>query len=243
VVRGAARDDHDAAQLPELVFGHAEPVEHEVAVTNAIADRLGDAFRLLVDLLQHERLVPGSLRGCVVPVDLEHVVLDRGAGGGIGDRDSAGLDRNDFAVAGELHTPCLGEERREIRGEEVLARAEPDDHRRLMPDPDEVVRVIVVDHDEREMALEPRVRGAHSRNQITVVRFLEQVRDDFGVGFGAEGMTICEQRVTQLAVVLDDAVQHDRELRVVTGLERVGVLLGHATMGRPAGVAEARRRL
>ena len=87
VVRGAAGDDHDAAQVAQLVLGHAEAVEHEVAVADAVADRLGDAFGLLVDLLQHERLVPGALGGGVVPVDLDHVVLDRLAGRRIDDRD------------------------------------------------------------------------------------------------------------------------------------------------------------
>ena len=76
VVRGAARDDHDAAQVAQLVLGHAEPVEHEVAVADAVADRLGDALGLLVDLLEHERLVAGALGGVVVPVDLDDVVLD-----------------------------------------------------------------------------------------------------------------------------------------------------------------------
>ena len=47
VVRGAARDDHDATQVAQLVLGHAEPVEHEMAVANPVTDRLGDAFRLL----------------------------------------------------------------------------------------------------------------------------------------------------------------------------------------------------
>ena len=76
MVGGAAGDDHDAAQVAQLVLGHPEPVEHEMAVADAVADRLGDAFRLLEDLLEHERLVAGPLGCVVVPVDLDHVVLD-----------------------------------------------------------------------------------------------------------------------------------------------------------------------
>ena len=71
VVRGAAGDDHDPAQLSQLFLVDAEPVEHEVAVAHAVADRLGDALGLLVDLLEHERLVAGALGRVVVPVDVD----------------------------------------------------------------------------------------------------------------------------------------------------------------------------
>ena len=45
VVRGAAGDDDDPAKLPQLVLGQAEALEHEVAVTDPVADRLGDSPR------------------------------------------------------------------------------------------------------------------------------------------------------------------------------------------------------
>src|SRR5437773_8130430 len=46
----------------------------------------------------------------------------------------------------------------------------------------------------------------------------------------------------QLAVVLDDAVEHDRELRAVAADERVRVRLGDCAVSRPARMAEARGR-
>ena len=51
---------------------------------------------------------------------------------------------------------------------------------------DEQVRMVVVDDDEREVALELGVRGAHGRDEIAVVVALDEVRDDLGVGLGAE---------------------------------------------------------
>ena len=89
------------------------------------------------------------------------------------------------AVVRELHAARLGEERGEVRGEEVLAVAEPDDERRLVAHADELVRMVVVDDDEREVPLEPRVDGAHGLDEVAVVGVLEQVRDDLGVGLGA----------------------------------------------------------
>ena len=50
------------------------------------------------------------------------------------------------------------------------------------------------------------------------------------------------EALRQLAVVLDDAVEDDRELGRVAAGERVRVLLGDAAVRRPARVAEARRR-
>src|SRR5207253_2644667 len=47
----------------------------------------------------------------------------------------------------------------------------------------------------------------------------------------------------ELPVVLDDAVEHDRELALVAAGERVRVVLGHAAVGRPARVPEPGRRL
>ena len=76
VVGRAAGEQHDAAQVPQLLVVHAEPLEHEPAVADAVADRLGDGVGLLEDLLQHERLVAALLGALVVPVELDRLVLD-----------------------------------------------------------------------------------------------------------------------------------------------------------------------
>ena len=44
-----------------------------------------------------------------------------------------------------------------------------------MPDADEVVRMVVVDDDEREVALETPVDLADGRQEVAVVGVLEQV--------------------------------------------------------------------
>ena len=51
-------------------------------------------------------------------------------------------------------------------------------------------------------------------------------------------MALGDQALAQLAVVLDDPVQDDRQLRAVAA-GRVRVLLGDAAVGRPARVPEA----
>src|SRR5262249_2114201 len=62
---------------------------------------------------------------------------------------------------------------------------------------------------------------------------------DFGVGLGCELMSGRHELLAQLAIVLDDAVEDDRDrVRVAAG-QRVRVLLGDAAVRRPARVAEA----
>ena len=55
-----------------------------------------------------------------------------------------------------------------------------------MADADEEVGVVVVDGDDREVALELRVDALDGLGEIAVVLLLEQVDDDLGVGLGGE---------------------------------------------------------
>ena len=101
VVRGARREEHDAAQAPQLVIGEAEALELEPAVSDAVADRLGHGLGLLVDLFEHERLEATLLGALVVPVELDRVVVDDRPVGA-GELDALGRDRDDVTVVGEL---------------------------------------------------------------------------------------------------------------------------------------------
>ena len=122
-------------------------------MADAVADRLGDGVRLLVDLLEHERLEAGLLRALVVPVELHRLVRDRGSVHALEGR-ALGPHGDDLAVARELHGARLAQERRRVRSEEHLALADPDDERHLMARADEKARVVAVDDDEREVAFE-----------------------------------------------------------------------------------------
>ena len=104
---------------------------------------------------------------------------------------------------------------------------------------DEPLGLVVVDDDEREVALEAREHRAHGLDEIAVVERLEQVRNYLGIRLGAEAVASRLELGLELAVVLDDSVEHDRELAVVAAGERVGVLLVHHSVRGPAGVAEA----
>ena len=179
---------------------------------DAVADRDLEALGLLVDLLEHEGLVALALGDLLVPVDPDLLELDRAAVLGADHAHAAGRDLDDLAVVRVGDAARLGEERGEVRREEVLAVAEADHQRRLAAHADEAVRLVVVDDDEGEMALEAAVDGAHGLEQVAVVDGLEQVRDHLGVGLGAEDVAAGLELALELAVVLDDPVEDDREL-------------------------------
>ena len=67
---------------------------------------------------------------------------------------------------------------------------------------------------------------------------LDDVGDDFGVGFGLEFVALGDERLLEREVVLDDAVVDDDEGSGAVAV-RVGVLFGRAAVGGPARVADA----
>ena len=133
-------------------------------MAHPVADRLGDRVRLLVDLLQHERLEAGLLGPFVVPVELHRLVLDHLAVD-VPERHLVGRDRDDLAVGRELHRPRLSEERGRVRGEEVLVDTEADDQRNLVASADEEAGVVAMDDDEGEVPFELGERAPNGRRR------------------------------------------------------------------------------
>ena len=208
---------------------------------HAVSDRLRDRRRLLVDLLEHERLVAALLRALVVPVELDGVVLDRFAGS-VEEPRAVGRDRDDLAVPRELDGARLAQERRRVRAEEHLVLADADDERDLVPGPHEQPRVVSVDDDEGEVPLELGECLPDGLHEVAVVVALDQVRHGLRVGLGGERVALGGKALLQLAVVLDDPVEDDRDPRGIASGERMRVLLSDRAVGRPARVTEARRR-
>jgi hypothetical protein len=135
------------------------------------------------------------------------------------------------------------EERGDRRAEELLAVAAADDQRALLAGADERARLVGRHRDERVVALELGVGGAHGLAEAAERHVVgDEVRDDLGVGLGGEVRAGVHQAVLERDVVLDDPV--DDDVDAVAGVEvRVGVGLRHAAVRRPARVPDAARRL
>ena len=242
MVGGAAGDDDDApAGAQELVVDRAEIAEVDaVAARGAVGDRLGDRLGLLVDLLEHERLVAALLGDLRAPVDLLDRALDRRAVGAR-EADVVGGDDDDLVVLDQLHAARVGEEGGDRGAEELLAVAAADDQRALLARGDDHAGLVGGDRHERVVAAQARVGepdGLLEPVAVEVAR--DEVGDDLGVGLRREDGAGVEQLLLELHVVLDDAVDHDVD--AVGGVEvRVRVLLGDAAVRGPARVADAGR--
>ena len=98
--------------------------------------------------------------------------------------------------------------------------------------------MVVVDRDEREVPLELGEGETHGLDEVSLVVALDEMRHRLGVGLGGEGVTVVDEALGELAVVLDDAVEDDRDLRGLAAGEGMGVRLGDAAVRRPARVPE-----
>ena len=163
--------------------------------------------------------------------------VDRPAGE-IGERHAAASDHGDLAVVEEHDFACVRQNRGDVGGDEELAVAEPDDHRRAVADGDDRLGIVGGDQHQREQALDARQRPAHRRRQpIVASLLLDQMRDDFGVGLGEELVARRLQLPLELEVVLDDAVVDDDHAFLAVAM-RMRVLFGRPPVGRPARVTD-----
>ena len=206
-------------------------------MADPVADRLLDRVRLLVDLLEHERLEAALLGRLDVPVDLVDVAEDllavhRPEGGAVGPH------RDDLVVLDELDALRVAEERGRRRSEEHLPLADAHEQRALVPRTDEELRVLAVEDDEREVPFQLGVGGAHRGDEVALVVPLDEVRDHLGVGLGRELVALLEERRLQLAVVLDDPVEDEVDVALKAARQRVRVLGADAAVRCPARVPD-----
>ena len=97
-------------------------------------------LRLLVDLLQHEVLVAALLGLDRIPVETLHRAVDLRPRT-VPDLDSARGEPREVAVLEEDDVAGVGEERRRIRGQELLALPESEQERRPLANRDDFLLV------------------------------------------------------------------------------------------------------
>ncbi len=85
-------------------------------------------------------------------------------------------------------------------------------------------------------------RIAYGVLQIPVVILFDQVRDHFGIGFGAETMAFLLQLMLQRQIILDDPVMHYHDVAVAIAM-RMRVLFRRPSVCRPTRVANSIRAL
>ena len=130
------------------------------------------------------------------------------------------------------------ENRGNIRSDKVLAVAQPQHQRRRGLGGDQLVGFGFRQHDDRERTAQPQDGFAHGLVQPAAAfeLFLDQMRDQLGVGFGAELVAASEQFGAQLDEVLDDAVVDDGDRAGFVGMR---VFLRRAPVSRPSRVPDS----
>jgi len=238
---GGTAGDH-ANPLDTLkIFGRqAQVLQKYIAIRlqdpagNGIADGTG----LLVDLLEHEVLVPPLFRHQWGPVDMLPRLLDLVAADFAKLRfPVTGTEHDQLAVFHEDHVSGVGENRRYIGGDKELFLANPHHHRRALLGGNHDPRLSLAEDADRIGAPDLGQGVAYRRLETAAGRqfLLDEMGYDLGVGFAFEDMTGLTQPVLQLEIVLDDTVMdHDDR----SGFMGMGIDLGRTTMGGPAGMPD-----
>ena len=173
----------------------AQVVQHERAGgVGAAEQRVGDGLRLVVDLLVHEGVEAALLGGGGVPV--HGVAL--GLGGlavEVGHGDRRRRDGHDLVLAQLEGLLGVRDERGDVGAQEVLALAEPDHERGVVPGADHGLGRVGVHGEQRERALQAAGGGRHGLRQVAglAVRLGHEVGGHLGVGLGAERHAVGQQ--------------------------------------------------
>ena len=133
-----------------------------------------------------------------------------------------------------------------IRSQELLVFAKPDNEWDVATCSNEHVRMFLADDGDGVGASYLLQSQAYCRFEIVLcyseVGVFDQVRENFSICFGAEGMPIAFQFCTQFYIVLDDAVVDDGQSTCAIWMGmRIGVV--RASMRRPACMTDAGRPL
>ena len=212
--RAAGQEHHALARRLSSLGGRAQLLEMDLALVEADPpeQRVAHRARLLVDLLQHEVAVAALLGLHRVPGDaLGRPRRPRRPVASVM-RHRVGRDRHDLAVVQEEEVAGVGQEGRDVGGEEVLAFAEAHDQRRPEARADQGLRLVLVQEHEGVDPLELADGLAHRVLEGALVVVGHEVGDHLGVGLGHEA---CgpppARRAFRAQVVLDDAVVDDHD--------------------------------
>ena len=159
-------------------------------------------------LLGHDRIPGDALRFAFHGMTIE-----------VSDLDAVLGDHGQVAVGKEEEVAGVVEKRGDVGGDEIFVLAETNDGGWSVAGGDDFVRFVDGDDYQREDSgklLDRLAHGFFERRTMTVAGIevvpLDEVGNDFGVGFGGELVAFFDQLPLERQIVLDDAVVHDDDL-------------------------------
>ncbi|CUJ06086.1 Uncharacterised protein [Achromobacter xylosoxidans] len=239
VVAGAAGQDQQRVDvLEDLVGVVAEQLGRDGL---DVLQRVADGARLLEDFLLHVVAVGAEFSRAGVHLHGMHLAFHILAVG-VHDPDARQLQVDDVAVFQVDDLVGGAGQRQRVRGQEVLVLAHPHHQRRTLARADHAVRFVTAEHGDGVGAMQAAHGVLHGLEQVAGIQVVDQVRDHFGVGLAFEDVAHGLQLGAQFVVVLDDAVVHQRDARLVIAQVRemrVGIMRGRHAVRGPAGVGDA----
>ena len=164
----------------------------------------------------------------------------------VGELDAVGREDGHVPVGEEIDIARVVEDAGDVGGDEIFAFAQADDDGRAGAGGDDLVGLVGGEDADCEgtgEALDGAADGIFERDgRAEAARprsdLLDEVRDDFGVGFGDELVALGGEFALEREVILDDAVVDDDDAAGAVAVG-VGILFGGAAVGGPAGMADA----
>ena len=243
VRRGAAGHEHHALDGPGRRGVEVDVGQQDVAglQRDAAAEGVGDRARLLVHLLEHEVPVAALLGHDRIPEDphrlaLHGLVVDRAQ------LDGARGDHRDLVVLQDHDVAGVGQDGRDVGGDEHLAAAEADHHAAgAVLGGDQPIGRRGGHHADRVRAAELAERALDRAIEPDAVLdvVLDQVREDLGVGLRPEGVALGLELLLDLEIVLEDSVVDDDQRTRAVGVG-MGVLVGRDGRGSPSACGRCR---
>ena len=157
----------------------------------------------------------------------------------IGDLHALRRDDGDIAIGEEKNLARMMKQRGNIAGDKIFIFAKAHDRRRTEPRGDDFVGLTRRENGERVNAREALDGLADSIFERLILEiFLDEMRDNFGIGFSDELVAFAHQFVLQLEIILDDAVVHHDDFPGAIAM-RMRIFFSGAAVRGPARVADA----
>ena len=191
-----------------------------------------------MDFLLHEVVVRTQLQRSQRHLALPHRPLDRLAVG-IGQADAVAGQACHVPLFQKHHAPRGTQDGRNVGSDEVCLLPQTDQQRAAHACHHQFARPVLCHHADGVGTRQFAHGLPHGFEQITASQIMpvDQVGNHLGIGLRLEGIAGRSELVTSGFMVFDDAVMH--QCNQAAGNVRVGIGLGHASVGSPTGMANA----
>ncbi len=237
--RRAAADDVNVLDLTQTLVGQAVVLEQNRVVLDTRLYGVGNRLGLLHDLLEHEVLVAALFRSGHIPRYGLNFLLDRVAEL-VHDNYAVRTDDGNLVVIEDDVALGAADDGGDVRGDHVLALTDADNQRVAAACSDDLLCVVHRDNAQCIRAAQTLYGLQNGLCEVLLLagmQIIYKVCNGLGVGLGLELVAVRFQTLTQLLIVLNDAVMYDCYLALAAQMW-VRVAVGRLTVGGPAGVTD-----